>query len=381
MTESTRFSPALRDALTLLQILSLIPRHRSTTIPELGRRLAAEGIEIRPRTLQRYIQSLREHPELFPITVNDAVRPYAIAWDAKGEGLHLPMLGAQDALVLRLAEEELSQRFGAALLQGLKPLFLDAKRKQTVPDPERVHAHSWLRKVKASPSALPTTPPKIKEQVFKNVTTALYLDRMLKIKSRSANGRLMDARVMPLGIAAQDVRLYLIFRFEGQTQTSHLALNRVDEAVMLERSFARPKNFDLEDYCAQASFNKNQGPAVKLVLVTDDPVLVKTLSETPFNRTQTIERMKGEEKTAGTRWRISAVLEDSLLLDGWLAMRRASILEAVKTRIDEPAAEAETPTEDGAAESAPSTDGEAPVGDEVLEIANRRLVARPRTNK
>lgn len=381
MTESARFNSALGDALTVLQILSLIPRGRATNIPELGRRLAREGLDIRPRTLQRYVQALREHPELFAIEVDDSVRPYAITWSPKGAGVHLPMLTAQESLVLRLAEEEIGERLCGGLAQGLKPLFLDGKRKRLDPDPERTHTLSWLRKVKVLPASMPMTPPKIKAQVFKNVSEALYLDRMLKIKSRGTNGRLMDARVMPLGLVAQDVRLYLIFRYEGQTTTRHLALHRVDEAVMLERSFARPKHFDLEDYAAQAAFNKGQGPSVKLSLVTDDPVLVKTLTESPFNRTQAIERLAPSSEAEGQRWRISAVVEDSLLLDGWLAMRRASIIEATKTRTAKAAEQPASVRSQGASDTDPIADDEAPVGDDVLEIDNRRLVARPRTNR
>ena len=71
---------------------------------------------------------------------------------------------------------------------------------------------------------------------------------------------------------------------------------------------------------------------MKLEIVTDDPVLVKNLSETPFNASQTIVSTSpaAEGRPA---WTITAVIEDSLLLDGWLAMRRSSILSTRKSMV------------------------------------------------
>lgn len=137
----------------------------------------------------------------------------------------------------------------------------------------------------------------------------------------------------------------------------------------------------------RAPFNYAQGRTIRLEILTDDPVLVKNLEETPFNRTQAVV---SEAPAPDPRWRITVDIEDSLLLDGWLAMRRASILSTKKTLIktndaaqkpapklrrasatqaaaEEPAEASEAPFSTGAEKAAPDEAPGAPEASEALE--------------
>lgn len=386
------------NAVTLLRILQLIPQRRWTTVREIEAALAGEGIAMHRRTLQRYLKTIREHADVFPVTVDASARPYRVQWSTASKGLHLPALTPQETLLLRLAEEHLRFQLPAGILQSLKPLFRDAKQQVQLDEKagSRSKACSWLRKVKVVSLGMPFMPPVIRQNVFENVTEALFLDRLLAVRYRSARGKITEARVMPLGLVQQDVRTYLVCRFEGFSDCRHLALHRIESARVTAFDFERPADFDLEDYTARAPFNYAQGRTVRLTLLTDDPALVQNLRETPFNSTQQIEPAALGSNGKPSRWTIAATLEDSLLLDGWLAMRRQSILKSEKAVVaSAPANGAEAAASaapEGAAEPRGSQDdhgGEAAlpaqrfpwIPEDSIEIENRRVVCRPRGKK
>lgn len=369
------------SAITMLRILQLIPQRRWTTVREIEEALAAEGIPLHRRTLQRYLKTIREHSDVFPITVNASARPYRVQWSTASKGLHLPALSPQETLLLRLAEEHLHFQLPAGILQGLKPLFRDAKQQLQLGEAggRRNKACSWLRKVKVVSPGMPFMPPVIRQNVFESVTEALFLDRLLAVRYRSARGKITEARVMPLGLVQQDVRTYLVCRFEGFSDCRHLALHRIESARVTAFDFERPADFDLEDYTARAPFNYAQGRTVRLKLLTDDPALVQNLRETPFNSTQRIDAEAEGPDGKPARWTIEATLEDSLLLDGWLAMRRQSILKSEKTLLAEAPAASARVKEEKAPDAAPHRFSWVP--DDTVEIENRRVVCRPKAER
>lgn len=339
MSEEVNARSSLNEAFVMIRILELIPQHRWITMTQIRNQLAANGIPLQRRTLERYMKTIRENPQLFPIKANMDSRPYGFQWDTAGRGLHFPVLGPQETLLLRLADEYLHYLLPSSVLSGLRPLFRDARKSTEAQASSR--ASSWLRKVKVVSPALSFLPPQISRQVFDAVTEALLEDRMISIRYRNARDRVLEANVKPLGIVQQDVRTYLVCQFEKFSDYRHLAMHRIEAATVSCVEFERPENFDLEDYTANAPFNYSQGRTVKLELLTDDPTLIKNLSETPFNTTQTIVEKPLEDGTLA--WTVTVMLEDSLLLDGWLAMRRNSILSTTKTLVRDNREKAKTP--------------------------------------
>ncbi|WP_443743404.1 helix-turn-helix transcriptional regulator [Sutterella sp.] len=315
------------EVITMVRILECIPLKRWVTGSEIQQKLAADGIDIRRRTLQRYLKTIRENPHVFPIVANMSRKPYGFRWNTSGRGLHLPLLGSQETLLLRLCDQYLHMLLPSTILSGLKPLFADARNAA-----DASPTASWLRKMKVVSPALPFLPPTIRDTVFEAVTEALLHDRLLFVRYNNARDHTVEANVKPLGLVQQDVRTYLVCQFEKYDNYRHLALHRIETAHMLDTRFERPEGFDLDAYTNAAPFNYAVGRSVKLEIVTDDPVLVKNLSETPFNASQTIVSSSpaAEGRPA---WTITAVIEDSLLLDGWLAMRRSSILSTRKSMV------------------------------------------------
>ena len=320
----------IEDVMMVLRVLGLIPQNRWITIPEISQALTNMGFPTHVRKLQRIMKVLREHPDLFPIRFRTNSRPHGFQWDSSGRGFHFPVLEAGESLLLRLAEEHLRNQLPASVLAGLKPLFRDARVSLARNGGSRTA--SWLRKVKVVSPAQTFMPPKVQADIFETVTEALLNDQRLAVSYRNARNNLVGAIVKPLGLVQQDVRTYLVCQFEKYSDYRHLALHRIEVARAMDDRFERPEDFDLDAYVNAAPFNYASGRTIALEIVTDDPVFVKNLLETPFNPTQRITPATLVEDGRDV-WRLEVDIEDSLLLDGWLAMRRNSILSTKKTTI------------------------------------------------
>ena len=146
MSAEVNARSSLNEAFVMIRILELIPQHRWITMTQIRNQLAADGIPLQRRTLERYMKTIRENPQLFPVKANMDSRPYGFQWDTAGRGLHFPVLGPQETLLLRLADEYLHYLLPSSVLSGLRPLFRDARKSTEVQASSR--ASSWLRKVK-----------------------------------------------------------------------------------------------------------------------------------------------------------------------------------------------------------------------------------------
>ena len=69
---------------------------------------------------------------------------------------------------------------------------------------------------------------------------------------------------MPLGLAQQGSRLYLVCRFKGYENERSLALNRILTAGVSTLSFERPKDFDLQKYADDVRFGFGGGKRIQL---------------------------------------------------------------------------------------------------------------------
>ena len=171
---------------------------------------------------------------------------------------------------------------------------------------------------------------KILPRIFDAVSEGLYRESKLEIKYVNTLDEEKSGIVSPLGLVQQEQRLYLVCKIDGYDNVRHLALHRISSVRVLDFAAERPADFALDRYVAERHFNYSNGRKIRLVLEFTNAVTAKNLEETPFNRTQAVV---SEAPAPDPRWRITVDIEDSLLLDGWLAMRRASILSTKKTLI------------------------------------------------
>jgi predicted DNA-binding transcriptional regulator YafY len=122
----------------------------------------------------------------------------------------------------------------------------------------------WLGKVRLVAASQPLIPPKIDPEVFESVSTALYKNQMLRVSFKNQKAEKKTAEVMPLGIAQQGTRMYLVCRFSGYDNERSLALNRINQAEVLAITFERPKQFNLKQYDDDGRFGLGDGKKIKL---------------------------------------------------------------------------------------------------------------------
>lgn len=115
---------------------------------------------------------------------------------------------------------------------------------------------------------------------------------------------------MPLGLAQQGPRSYLVCRFQGYDNERILALHRMSSARSTSLTFERPKGFDLKQYSDDARFTFGEGKKVKLSFRIKKDAGLHIL-ESQLSEDQTYKEHEG-------CYEISATVVDSRQLEWWL---------------------------------------------------------------
>ncbi|EIV8508393.1 MULTISPECIES: helix-turn-helix transcriptional regulator [Vibrio] len=289
------------------ELLKRIPKSHQVTARELHQQLEHIGIERELRTIQRNLELLCEH---FDIIRDERSKPYGYRWNKEAGGVTLPKLSAQEALLLNLAEEYLIKLLPVNITASLDGFFQEAKYKLN-PTSGNFREREWLKKVRVVSETQPLLPPKIATNVFSAISEALYHDRLLNIDYYNTKQVQKSALVMPLGLAQQGQRMYLVCRFDGYDNERSIAVHRVSKASVSSFGFERPKEFKLSQYDADGRFGFGEGQKISLELEVKNE-LALFLSETPISTDQNITQQ-------GDIYKISATVVDSKLLAQWLS--------------------------------------------------------------
>jgi len=261
--------PHTQDPVKLsLEILKRIPRYGKVSASELHRQLQGAGYGRTLRSIQRQLDALCQQ---FDIECDDSSKPYGYRWKAQAQGLSLPGLSLQEAVVLNLAKQYLHSVLPSSIVQSMSGFFAQAESSlkavqwdasgQTA---RRSKDQQWPQKVRLIGSAMPLLPAPIKPDLLSAVTEALYRDQWLNIEYRNSQGKRTRATIMPLGLAQQEARTYLVCRFEGYDNERSLALHRILSAENTPHHFERPKDFDLNQYQADGRFAFGNGQTTRL---------------------------------------------------------------------------------------------------------------------
>ncbi len=346
MSDLTLSKAATNEALLCISILKRIPRNRWISTSEILSSLAEDGIKLSVRRLQRYLKAICDNPD-FKIEVRDNTKPYVYRQRVAESELAVSRLQPQESVLIRLAEEHLVNMLPPRLSLTLKPLFM-AARHALAEENAGGSASAWLKKVAIVPDSIPRCPPKLTTRIFGAVCDGLYCDARLSVDYVNSEGKTTSAEVNPLGLVQQGQRLYLVCQFEGYDDIRHLALHRIRSVKQLDVPAVRPKGFALDRYVKGRHFNYSNGQKVHLALEFSSPVTAKNLRESPFTKEQTLEELEDGF------WRLEADVDDSILLDGWIATwsEKAGIRLVERTPVAEEPAGAEEPEETEEAEEA-----------------------------
>lgn len=296
----------LETVLLALELLRRIPRGRKVTASELHAQLGSAGIDRDLRTVQRQLELLSEH---FDIERDDRSKPYGYRWPERAKPVAIPHFSPQESLLLRLAEEHLKNLLPARLMKSLDGVFAQARR-NLGPDSTAELERQWPGKVRVVATSQPLLPPRIRPGIFETVSEALYANRWLQLDYRNAAGRCAEVQVMPLGLAQQGPRLYLVCRYQDYANERSLALHRILTAKALPLAFQRPRDFDLRKYEDDGRFGFGEGKRVRLRFRIDKKAGAHLL-ESPLSLDQKVRELTDA-------FEIVATVVDSAMLQWWL---------------------------------------------------------------
>jgi predicted DNA-binding transcriptional regulator YafY len=303
-----------------LEILRRIPRRGKITARQMAEQLRDAGIERDLRTIQRQLNLLSER---FGIERDNRSRPYGYRWLERTRPLMLWTLTPQESVLLRLAEEHLRHLLPARLMNSLTPLFTEARRNLSQDEQARLE-REWPGKVRVVASTQPLLPPPIAAGVFETVSEALFANHWLHLDYSNADGKSTSFEVMPLGLAQQGPRLYLVCRFRGYDNERTLAVHRIRKAEKRPEQFARPADFDLKRYDDDGRFGFGEGRRIRLVFRIDRAAGLH-LTESRLSADQTVTEL------VDGRLEVTATVVESAMLDWWLRGFGAALTEVSRS--------------------------------------------------
>lgn len=295
---------ALETLQLSLELLHLIPKRSAITATALQRQLRHAGFEREMRTIQRLLQTLSARNY---IECDTSSKPYRYKEGAKG--LSMPGLSPQESLLLTLAEQQLSSLLPARLMKSMEGFFTQARSQlgeQSTPQRER----EWLDKVRVVSTSQPLLPPLINPEVFEQVSNALYGNHWLEVDYQNAEGERTTAKVMPLGLAQQGPRIYLVCRFDGYDNERCLALHRFISAQASTLTFERPQDFNLKEFDDDGRFGYGDGTQVCLSFRIKKSAGLHVV-ECPLSTDQQVVELEDA-------YEITATVVESDMLDWWL---------------------------------------------------------------
>lgn len=289
-----------------LEILRHIPRKGKITSQQLHAKVEAAGFKCSIRTIQRQMNELSDQ---FDIESDAPSKPIGYKWKPNARGLGLPILSEQESLLLALAEQQLRNLLPADLMRSLSSYFVQANN-TLAPALKSTKGKEWLSKVRVVSTTQPLIPATIKSGIFEAVTNALFGNFQLTLTYKNSGAQEWTKTVLPLGLAQQGPSLYLVCRIDGYKNERSLALHRIQKAVVSTLTFARPKDFSLENYDDDGRFGFGEGKKIKLSFSISKDAGVH-LTETPLSKDQKI--VANED-----HYRVTATLVQTAQLDWWL---------------------------------------------------------------
>jgi len=292
--------------LLALELLRRIPRYRRISAPELHAQLLETEHARDLRTVQRQLDMLSAH---FDIERDERSKPYGYRWSDRARGFSMPALTEQESLLLTLAERHLQSLLPASLMKSMESFFDQARSNLSSQTPAR-REREWISKVRVVSPTQPLLPPVIDPGVFEEVSNALYGNFWLELEYLNASGHIKKSDVMPLGLAQQGVRLYLVCRFQGYQDERTLALHRIRSARASTLTFERPANFDLEKFEAEGQFGFSKKRRVRLHFLVNKEAGFHLL-ETPLSKDQAVAEHD-------QNYEITATVVETDQLEWWL---------------------------------------------------------------
>lgn len=292
------------------ELLKILPsRPPGATAGELTERLNGEGFGVSKRQIQR---DLNELSAVFALSCNDKSMPYGWYW-AKGATLELPGLSAAEALSMYLTESVVTPLLPASVVEVMKPRFEQAKNKLNSLSGQSV-LPDWADKVAHVPPMLPQQPPKVDEQVLETVQLALLHGKQVHVTYHAANKpEPKQYDLHPLGLVQRGVATYVVGRVEPHDNPHLFALQRIQQAELLDAAAIPPEGFTLQKFLTDGGMQFSGGSTIQLKALVH-PNLLQSIQESPLGSDQRLSTYDDDPE-----WRcLEVTVPDSWQLRWWV---------------------------------------------------------------
>lgn len=238
---------AVNTAMRYIRMLTLIPEYPGKiSTSQLLRKLQEdkEKYGVTQRSVQRDLQQLADN---WDISYNNIGRKKYWYFNRKAAFLQIPTMSDSSALILRMAEEHLSDVLPDSAIEFLQGYFRKAKAML-----KNTKLGAWGKKVKIIRKGPTLTYPKVSVEIQQEVHAALLNARQLLVTYRNRDAEVKSYPLNPLGLVCKDGAMYLIATAWNMESPAQYALHRMLRAEQTGAPVVLPKAFDLEDYISIA---------------------------------------------------------------------------------------------------------------------------------
>lgn len=295
------------------RLCNLIPEQpHSITTPELLEMLALDASNPREhkRAMKAVQRALSRIEESNQGLVCDASKPHRWSWQPGAKRLVQTRVDSPAALALILLKRHLDNLIPEPYRADLEPLFEKARAKaNSNPD---LRIARWEARTVTVPSAFTLRSPIVREEVLRDVQTALLERRQLDIEYRKPNeSKPSSRRVHPQGLALCDGVFYLFATMDSRDEPITFAVHRIKQASVTTEASRDLPGFDAACHVAQGGLQFLTGKTIRLRLRVTSYLAV-VLSERPLSDSQIIRKFNDD-------WsEIQATITESEQIEWWL---------------------------------------------------------------
>jgi predicted DNA-binding transcriptional regulator YafY len=300
-------------------MLQLVPRApRSTDAATIEEQLAAAGMVVTRRSVQRDLEALAEVFE--GLVCDRAGKPYGWSWKTNAPSLELPTMSVPTAIALDVMHASVRGVLPKTILAALAPTFQRAR--DVLATTPNARLARWPKKIRSVPNGVPRVPVKVGEDVFDAVCTALLEDRRLRIVYRARGAEVERERdIDPLALVERAGRFLVVAATPPAKEPKQFAVHRMSKAEVLDVKIAPVGGFDIDAFL--------DGGATS-VRVSEEPVKLRlrvaqkvgdALRDSPLSRDQVVR--------AGDRdgWvEVEATVADTMELRAWVLSYAAEMV-------------------------------------------------------
>lgn len=295
------------------RLCDLIPEQPlSITTPQLLERLSLDASNPREhkrsmKTVQRALSRIEDSTQGL---ICDTSKPNRWSWRQGAKRLVQTRVDSTAALALILLRRHLDSLIPEPYRADLEPLFVKARDLARLNPDLRIAR--WEARTVTVPSSFTLQSPVVREEILREVQTALLERRQLDIEYRKPNENApRSRRVHPQGLALCDGAFYLFAATDSREDPITFAVHRIEHASVSAQSSRDLPGFDAARHVAEGGLQFLTGKTIRLRLRVSSYLAV-VLGERPLSDEQTIRQIDED-------WsEVKATITESEQIEWWL---------------------------------------------------------------